>query len=539
MSGSANKSKGTKFKAESNQPLLNKYSSKKKSNEAGSASSANASVSAKSSNSTRKINNNKGSETPSKKDTSDQIGNIDTPNKKRSPPTPPERKDIKKKKPDMAEPQNNEKDNAQEIESVKKKEEEQEDLPPELEKLRRLLKTDIDEATQSLKNSITSLERSNKILLEKGVEIDNIKKVNNRLQENCNQIHQENQRLKTRLIAVENKLLENNIILQGVPDQAWEQSDVTREKALTAISTIANGDTDQKKMEIVRKIGIKNIRRVGNFSNYRHRPICIEFISKCSADFLYEKRRKLEKGIYVDRDYNIETERDRRKLKLILRKAKEYEDLRSKSKMEGNKLIIRGKTYTVGNLDQLPDRLQGHNVSSSTNQETYGFFGELNPLSNFHACEFDVNGFTYHSSEQYIQAKKAEYFGAVETKKDILNSETASECKDLAKSIDNYDSESWNKIAREKCEPGILEKFTQNPRLGNFLISTGNKKILECSYDKVWGIGVPLKDKDCLKEDKWNGENLLGEILMSIRDKLQPTSNIIVDNRKEEDMNTS
>ena len=41
---------------------------------------------------------------------------------------------------------------------------------------------------------------------------------------------------------------------------------------------------------------------------------------------------------------------------------------------------------------------------------TVGFFGELNPLSTFHPCVFKVEDNWFHSSEQYIQLKKAEYF---------------------------------------------------------------------------------------------------------------------------------
>ena len=56
------------------------------------------------------------------------------------------------------------------------------------------------------------------------------------LKQEYSMIVKENEHLKTRLEKIENKLMGNNVILHGVEDQLWELSDVTREKALIAIS---------------------------------------------------------------------------------------------------------------------------------------------------------------------------------------------------------------------------------------------------------------------------------------------------------------
>ena len=50
------------------------------------------------------------------------------------------------------------------------------------------------------------------------------------------------------------------------------------------------------------------------------------------------------------------------------------------------------------------------------------------------------------------------------------------------------------------------------------LISTGDKQIVECSHDTLWGCGKPLQDQACLIQDTWSGENLLGQKLMSVRE---------------------
>ena len=51
----------------------------------------------------------------------------------------------------------------------------------------------------------------------------------------------------------------------------------------------------------------------------------------------------------------------------------------------------------------------------------------------------------------------------------------------------------------------------------DYRIKTGNKKIVECCNDKLWGKGVPLNEEECLNQSKWIHQGLLGEILVDIR----------------------
>ena len=58
----------------------------------------------------------------------------------------------------------------------------------------------------------------------------------------------------------------------------------------------------------------------------------------------------------------------------------------------------------------------------------------------------------------------------------------------------------------------------QNPSLQNYLLDTGNKTLVEASYDNVWGTGKPLGSEDSLNPMKWKSIGILGRILMKIRD---------------------
>ena len=104
------------------------------------------------------------------------------------------------------------------------------ELSPELAKLRELLNRDMETMIEPLKTDLSALKTSQKALEEKGGIIDTIKCENHKLRTDYNLIRKENEDLKNRITAIESKLIENNIVLHGIEDQAWELTDVTREK---------------------------------------------------------------------------------------------------------------------------------------------------------------------------------------------------------------------------------------------------------------------------------------------------------------------
>ena len=74
--------------------------------------------------------------------------------------------------------------------------------------------------------------------------------------------------------------------------------------------------------------------------------------------------------------------------------------------MKDEKLIIDGKTYTVDYLDQLLASLNVVNLTSKSNEECFAFFGELNPLSNFHPANFVLHGRNSHRRSSIFNTEK-------------------------------------------------------------------------------------------------------------------------------------
>ena len=169
-------------------------------------------------------------------------------------------------------------------------------------------------------------------------------------------------------------------------------------------------------------------------------------------------------------------------------------------------------------------------MSSKLDDNTYAFFGELNPFSNFHPSPFSLNNITYNTSEHFIQSEKAKHYGDSKMELAILSCETALEAKKMGHQITkSKDTGEWKEVAKEICAPGIREKFHQNTNLMLLLLSTNHQTLAEASHDTPWGTGVPLRDKKCLEKSEWKNTGILGEILMELRSSYPTAGTDILD----------
>ena len=128
----------------------------------------------------------------------------------------------------------------------------------------------------------------------------------------------------------------------------------------------------------------------------------IKFYHKQDVEFILENRFDLDRGIYVDKEYPMEVERKRKTLLPILRAAKRTSEYKKQSKLEDDKIVLKGRRYDVNTLNQLPEELNVFKVTTRENADTIGYFGEINPLSNFYPATFTHDGVQYISSEQFI-----------------------------------------------------------------------------------------------------------------------------------------
>ena len=139
-------------------------------------------------------------------------------------------------------------------------------------------------------------------------------------------------------------------------------------------------------------------------------------------------------------------------------------------------------------------------------------------LSNWYLSEFTIDDITFSSMEQYMMYEKAILFHDQETAEKILQTDNVAEIKALGRTVQNFDDTVWGQSREEIVYKGVFEKFRQNPELRKRLERTGEEVIAECAVkDRIWGIGLSMKDEDRFCVDRWKGQNLLGKILMDVR----------------------
>lgn len=149
------------------------------------------------------------------------------------------------------------------------------------------------------------------------------------------------------------------------------------------------------------------------------------------------------------------------------------------------------------------------------------FFGEDSYLSNWYPAAFELdfgtNRYKFNNVEQAMMAGKAYLFNDMESFRKILQTPNPRSVKRLGRKVKNFIPEIWDKYKKYIVKTAVTAKFLYNDNLREQLLSTGNKYLAEDSpYDKIWGIGTKsVKHKT---NRTWPGQNLLGIILMEVRE---------------------
>ena len=253
--------------------------------------------------------------------------------------------------------------------------------------------------------------------------------------------------------------------------------------------TIDSGDTEAD-LAKAKGIEITSCNRVGRFKHNVARPISVTFSTRDDKESFLSCKRKLPTGIFANEELPPHIKRRRDRLLPIYHLAKSIPHYRDKCRLNNDKLIINGNSCQIEDISKLPSDLAAYKVAEKSNDTHLVFVGELSPYSNFHHSPFVINGQRFHSSEQWVQCQKVLTFGDSFTANQILQCETALECKKLSYSINGVDKEKWMNIGYELCFDGIREMFLQNPLLLSMLKTTAPKILAEATTDRLWGTGI-------------------------------------------------
>jgi ribA/ribD-fused uncharacterized protein len=134
--------------------------------------------------------------------------------------------------------------------------------------------------------------------------------------------------------------------------------------------------------------------------------------------------------------------------------------------------------------------------------EKYGCF------SNFAHYGFELDEKWWMTSEHYFQAQK---FYGTEYVEIIRLLDNPMKAAKMGRNRNLPLREDWEEVKDDVMRKAVYAKFFQNIELKNILLDTDSEYIVEnTSNDYYWGCGT-----------NGSGKNMLGIILMEIRDKLK------------------
>ena len=126
----------------------------------------------------------------------------------------------------------------------------------------------------------TTLKELSTELREHKEEMKQIRSENYKLEYNLNKERKKNKALGRRIRWLEDKILENNVVMHGIMESSWESEDACKEKIFNVLANLVNRSTWQEKLDIARQIPITAVRRVGPYNSMRCRPVVITFDAK-------------------------------------------------------------------------------------------------------------------------------------------------------------------------------------------------------------------------------------------------------------------
>lgn len=299
-----------------------------------------------------------------------------------------------------------------------------------------------------------------------------------------------------------------NVIIEGVKESPYRNTE-------TLVRDILKEKCHINSIEIDKCHRIGYVKK-DHSTISRPRKIIVRFRSHRDRDTVIENRKHLKgTGLIISEDYGPELNKDEAELRPILRLAK---------KSDSNAFLKQG-TLTYKGHKFKPSQINAMNLNLKEIHEEYTahailFNGKYSPLSTMHKSDFfdATYNLTFESAEQCFQ-----YHKCIEKKNEtlankILQSRDGYEARFIGKGIET--DMKWNQTKGVELMERVMKfKFAKEPMISE-LRRTNNLILAEASYDKVWGIGIPLRSPEAKNMDNWTGQNLLGKILTQIRNDL-------------------
>ena len=370
---------------------------------------------------------------------------------------------------------------------------------------------------ESLKYFASEVKANTEVLMEVQGDIKTLEDRVSVLENQNMELQIQNKHLKEENLRNDIKKREKNLIFDGISDTYKEDNCFLYQKLINVLNSMETFCKQANRVQISR------LQRLGPYKKDKTRPVLCEFVKFNDVQLILQNRGQLPRNVYAKEDYPVEIENRRRVLRPIFNVARNLEKYKGKCRLVADKLIILGQTFTVApirNLDKLPSDLDPIKTAQKEDENSLAFFTRASPFSNFHDAPFQLKGKMYQCVEQYIQSQKALLFNDEVAYNRIMNATEPYEMKKEGRSVKNFIVQQWEQHAERIAFEGCLSKFEQSNSLKEILLSTNDKELIEASKDLFWGAGLTLDSKDILRKNAGTGLNVLGKVLMRVRETL-------------------
>jgi len=138
----------------------------------------------------------------------------------------------------------------------------------------------------------------------------------------------------------------------------------------------------------------------------------------------------------------------------------------------------------------------------------YELGSEYGLFSNFSHHPILLHDKTWPTTEHYFQAQK---FAGTSHEEEVRLAAKPGDAALMGRDRSRPLRKDWEQVKDSLMKECLIAKFTQHKDAKDFLLSTGNKKIVEhTKNDTYWGDG-----------GDGSGKNMLGKLLVEVREELR------------------
>ena len=356
---------------------------------------------------------------------------------------------------------------------------------------------------------------------------DNISTLQVQLQQSNAQsesIKSENIMLQRRCDDMEIYSRKKNLVIKGIREPETE----TDQQCIEAVQLFFK---NQLKLndELIQSIRFVRCHRLGYKEHNRddhknNRPIIVRFVNFDDRQIVWKERFTLknDRSFFINENYPRHIEYNRRKLLPLYTLAKKNHEYDGKVFLKGDRLIIKGDTFTVDSIENMPENVHPRKLCTVENEVALvsgGLLSEFSFLSNYSPCDLNYEKKQFKTLEQCYGYIRAKHFNDVVVATKILKTNDPAEVKRLGYKVRGFRASEWNKVKEDIMLKLLRMKFSRGNVLAEKLKATGTKQLAESGKDMFFSCGLPLMHPNVLDTTKW-GSNMLGKLQMKIRNEL-------------------